>query len=301
MFVCGLGRREIALAANICYQRRIAAQGTTVKAATERQMGAPGERRGSYPVSPELHPLNGFVRELQRHSELPDTDRTSILDVPYRLRRLDHSAYLVREGEAPTHCSVLVNGFAFRQKLTGDGSRQIIALCIPGDAIDLQNMFLDISDHSVQLLTPATVADIPREALQNLILSRPAIGTATIQLTLVEASILREWVLNVGRRDARARIAHILCEFAVRLEARGLTSGAGFELPMTQEQLADATGLTPVHVNRVLKSIEAEGLITRRRRHIHFNAWRRLQDVGDFSRAYLHIAPEDVVSPPAAA
>jgi CRP-like cAMP-binding protein len=102
-------------------------------------------------------------------------------------------------------------------------------------------------------------------------------------------------VVNVGRRDARERIAHILCEFAVRLEARGLAADHGFELPMTQEQLADATGLTPVHVNRVLKGLEAEGLIERKRRTIHFPDWRRLQDVGDFSRAYLHIPGEDPV------
>jgi CRP-like cAMP-binding protein len=212
------------------------------------------------------------------------------------LRRLDAGSYLVREGDMPTHCMVLATGYAYRQKVTGDGSRQILAVCIPGDAVDLQNMFLDVSDHSVQLLTQARVADIPREAVQELVLARSEIGTAIIKLALVEASILREWVVNVGRRDARARIAHILCEFAVRLETRGLTTDHGFELPMTQEQLADATGLTSVHVNRVLKSLEAEGLISRRRRHIHFDDWRRLQDAGDFSRRYLHISDHDTLA-----
>jgi hypothetical protein len=157
-------------------------------------------------------------------------------------------------------------------------------------------MFLDVSDHSVQLLTQCKVADVPREALQELVLARPALGTAIIELTLIEASILREWVVNVGRRDARARIAHILCEFAVRLEARGLMTDHGFELPMTQEQLADATGLTSVHVNRVLKSLEADGLINRKRRQIHFDDWRALQDAGDFSRRYLHISDHDTLA-----
>ena len=206
-----------------------------------------------------------------------------------RMRKLDAGAYLVREGDVPTHCAVLVNGFAYRQKVTGEGARQILAVCIPGDAIDFQNMFLDVSDHSVQLLTRATVAEIPRDALQQLVEARPAVGVAVIHTTLVEASIVREWVVNVGRRDARARIAHILCEFAVRLESRGLANSNGFDLPMTQEQLADATGLTPVHVNRVLKILEAEGLISRQRRNVQFVDWRALQDVGDFSRRYLHI------------
>ncbi len=194
----------------------------------------------------------------------------------------------------PANCSVLMDGFAFRQKFTGDGARQIIALCIPGDAVDLQNMFLNIADHGVQMLTSGTVADLRRSDLQDLVMARPAIGAAIIKSTLVEASIVREWVVNVGRRDARERIAHLLCEFAVRLEMRDLSSG-GFELPMTQEQLADATGLTPVHVNRVLKGLEADGLITRQRRHIQFPDWRALQQAGDFSRQYLHLPGEDVI------
>jgi CRP-like cAMP-binding protein len=221
-------------------------------------------------------------------------DRQAVLDLPLRVRKLDHGAYLVREGTVPVHCAVLIEGFAFRQKVTGDGARQIISLSIPGDAVDLQNMFLDVADHAVQMLTSGIVADLKRSDLQELVMARPAIGAAIIKSTLVEASIVREWVVNVGRRDARERIAHLLCEFAVRLEVRGLSEG-GFELPMTQEQLADATGLTPVHVNRVLKTLEAEGLISRQRRHIQFPDWRALQHAGDFSRQYLHLPGEDVI------
>jgi CRP-like cAMP-binding protein len=242
------------------------------------------------------HPLYQLLGQLEAHGALPEEDRQLVLDLPYRLRRLDAGSYLIREGDKPTHCCVLVTGFAYRQKVTGTGSRQILSVGIPGDAIDLQNMFLDLSDHSVQMLTQGKVADVPRDALQDLVLRRPAIGTAIIQLTLVEASILREWVVNVGRRDARARIAHILCEFAVRLESRGMVTPGGFELPMTQEQLADATGLTSVHVNRTLKALEVDGLISRRRRHIHFDDWRALQDVGDFSRRYLHISDHDTIA-----
>jgi CRP-like cAMP-binding protein len=241
------------------------------------------------------HPLEVFVSDLRAHSRLDNEDIEAIAALPYRLRRLDAGSYLVREGSLPGHCSVLVNGYAFRQKMTGNGSRQILAVCIPGDAVDLQNIFLDISDHAVQMLTNGTVADLVREPLQELVLTRPRLGRALIQLTLIEASILREWVVNVGQRDARERIAHLLCEFAVRLEVRGLTFNHGFELPMTQEQLADATGLTSVHVNRVLKGLEADGLISRQRRHIHFEDWRALQDAGDFTRTYLHIAGEDAV------
>jgi CRP-like cAMP-binding protein len=246
-------------------------------------------------MSAQEHPLSFLLRQLEIYAKLPDEDRRLVLDLPYRLRRLDPGSYLVREGDRPMQCMVLVSGFAFRQKVTGHGARQILALCIPGDAVDLQNMFLDVSDHSVQLLTQCTVADVPRDVMQELVLKRPAIGSAIIELTLVDASILREWVVNIGRRDARARIAHILCEFAVRLESRGLAADHGFVLPMTQEQLADATGLTSVHVNRVLKSLEADGLISRKRRNIHYDDWRALQDAGDFSRRYLHISDQDML------
>jgi CRP-like cAMP-binding protein len=240
--------------------------------------------------------LQRFLTELEKHRALGEKDRKAVLGLPVRVRKLDAGTYLVREGAMPQQCSVLIDGFAFRQKVTGDGSRQIMAVCIPGDAVDLQNIFLDIADHAVQMLTGGTVADIKRGDLQNVVLKCPAVGAAIIQTTLIEASILREWVVNVGRRDARERVAHLLCEFAVRLEARGIRGTDGFELPMTQEQLADTTGLTPVHVNRVLKSLEAEGLISRKRRHIHFEDWRALQEVGDFNRQYLHLPSEDIVT-----
>ena len=248
------------------------------------------------PMTSQDHPLSLLLRQLEAQGPLPAEDRALILGLPYRLRRLDAGSYLLREGDVPAHCSVLVTGYAFRQKVTGSGARQILSICIPGDAVDLQNMFLDISDHGVQLLTQAKVADIPRDVLQDLVLANPRIGHAMIELTLIESSILREWVVNVGRRDARARVAHILCEFAVRLEQRGLTTDHGFELPMTQEQLADATGLTSVHVNRVLRSLESDGLINRRRRQIHFDDWRALQDAGDFSRRYLHVSDHDTLA-----
>ena len=276
--------------------RRLPTRGVV---ATEREFGsAPTQEgpRGEAGMNSDANPLRYLLRQLELYCDLPQADEELILALPHRLRRLDAGSYLVREGDRPQQACVLVSGYAYRQKVTGDGSRQILAVCIPGDAVDLQNMFLDVSDHAVQTLTPSKVADVPREALQELVLSRPAIGTAIIQLTLVEASIMREWVVNVGRRDARQRIAHLLCEFAVRLETRGLTADGGFELPMTQEQLADATGLTSVHVNRVLKGLEADGLINRKRRHIQFDDWRALQDAGDFSRRYLHISDQDTVT-----
>lgn len=236
------------------------------------------------------HPLHLLVRRLQANHDLSPEDRAAVLGLPFKLRMLEPATYTVREGDQPRTCCILVSGFAFRQKITGDGARQIIALHIPGEAMDFQNLFLNVSDHNVQMLTRGTVAEVQLPALQDLALNRPAVGRAILITTLIEASIFREWVLNVGRRDSRSRMAHLLCEFAVRLDGQGLTTDDhGYELPMTQEQLADATGLTPVHVNRVLKALEAEGLIVRNRRNIGFPDWKALRDVGDFNQRYLHL------------
>ena len=234
------------------------------------------------------NPLALLLRKLDSHHPLDAKDRAAIEALPYKLRTLEAQSYTMREGDRPDRCAILLSGFAFRHKLTGDGSRQIMSIHIPGDALDFQNMFLAESDHNVQMLTRGTVAEIPRAALEELVLHNSSVARAVQVFTLVEASIFREWVLNIGRRDARSRIAHLLCEFAYRLTALGIAPDGPYELPMTQEQLADATGLTAVHVNRVLQGLQRDGLIERDRRIIRFPSWARMRDVADFNSRYLH-------------
>jgi CRP-like cAMP-binding protein len=226
---------------------------------------------------------------------LPDEDRQAVLQLPYTLRSLEASSYLIREGDPPVRCGVLVSGFAYRQKITGDGQRQIMALMIPGEAVDFQNLTFGVADHSVQMLTRGEVAFVARAHFQALIDTRPAVARAILIHILVEASIAREWVLNLGRRDARTRMAHFLCEFAIRMQAQGLAGEDDYQLPITQEQLADALGMTPVHVNRTLRSLEAEGLIVRNKRNIAFPSWNRMRDVGDFNQRYLHLSATEAI------
>lgn len=239
------------------------------------------------------NPLALVVRKLHSRTPLSAEDQEAILRLPCERRTFEHSSYLVREGEKPVYCGALISGFAYRHKLTVTGARQIVAIQMPGDPLDLQHLFLDVADHNIQTLTRAEVALIPRAELQKLARERPAVGVAFMVNILVEASIFREWVTNVGRRDARSRIAHLICEFAVRLDSQQLTTEYGCELPMTQEQLADSTGLTPVHVNRTLKALEAEGLIERNMRSVKFPDWERLKHAGDFTERYLHLAPQE--------
>ena len=225
-----------------------------------------------------------------RHS-LGKASAASIIALPFTVRDVDPNDYLARDGEKSEFCSFVVSGFAFRHKLTGNGGRQICSIHIPGDFLDLPGLFLGISDHNIQMLTHGQVAFIPHAAMERLALSDPEVARAVWIDTLVDGSVFREWILNVGRRDARSRIAHLLCEFAVRFEAAGLTDhdGDGFELPMTQEQVADAVGLTPVHVNRTFKALEAEGLISRSRRYVLIESWDAMVAAADFTRRYLHL------------
>jgi CRP-like cAMP-binding protein len=238
---------------------------------------------------PELHPtFEKLVMRLERRSPLPEADRQALLGLPHSLRKLPAGAHIIRDGDPAENCCLLLSGFAYRYKITGEGGRQIISFHVAAEFLDLQNSFLGIADHSVQMLTDAEIALVPSSAMQELAMTRPALGRALWIDTLIDASIFREWVVNVGRRDSRARIAHLLCEFSLRLEAAGLASNHRYELPMTQEQLADAVGLTSVHVNRVLKQLGEEGLISRDRRSITIEDWGRMRAAGDFNERYLH-------------
>jgi CRP-like cAMP-binding protein len=230
-----------------------------------------------------------MARKMERRARIGASDRAALLNLPHRLQVLEPSAYIVREGAPTERSCVIVSGLAFRHKMTHEGGRQIVSIHIPGDFVDLEAALLNVADHNVQALTRMEVAFIPRGALQELILAHPRIGMAMWIDTLIDSSIFREWVMNVGRRDARTRIAHLLCEFARRLEVAGLGEALHYELPMTQEQLADAVGLTPVHVNRVLKGLTTDGLIVRNRRMVQIPDWEALREVAGFTETYLHL------------
>lgn len=245
-------------------------------------------------MSEELK-LQIFARRLARRSELSEADIRDIVALPHSVRHLNANSYLIREGEPPRSvCSLVIEGMAFRHKLTAEGARQIVSLHLPGELLDLQHLFLNIADHNVQALTELAVAEIDRKALQRITLDRPAVAQALWVDGLVEAPIFREWVLNIGRRNARAKIAHILCEIVVRMRAAGLIQAPDFQLPMTQEQLGDATGLTSVHVNRTLRSLGQDGLIDHGGRWVAIKDWEGIRRIGDFNPLYLHL---DQVAP----
>src|SRR5215204_2155391 len=233
--------------------------------------------------------LQRMLRKFERRARLDDDDREALLSLPYRIFKAEPSRYLVREG-APTETSmIIISGLAYRHKFNAEGARQIVSLHVPGDFVDLEGSLLKISDHNVQALTRCEIATIPAPAVRQLVDNHPRVARAMWIDTLIDGSIFREWIMNIGRRDARERLSHIFCEFARRLEVAGLGSTVGYELPMTQEQLADASGLTAVHVNRTLRALEAEGLIQREKRFVFIPDWERLRDVAGFNELYLHL------------
>jgi CRP-like cAMP-binding protein len=234
-------------------------------------------------------PLAPLIRKFEYWTFLNDEDREALLALPHTLKTIDPHAYIVREGDQPSHSCLMLSGLSYRHKIVADGARQIVSIHMAGDMVDLQNSLLGTADHNVQALTRSDVAFIPHEAIKQVAFDRPAVGLSMWHDTLVDGSISREWIANVGRRDARTRLAHLLCEFALRLEAAGLGNHMQWELPMTQDQLADCTGLTSVHVNRTLKGLDRDGLISRNRRSVTVNNWKDLADTGDFRSAYLHL------------
>jgi CRP-like cAMP-binding protein len=159
-----------------------------------------------------------------------------------------------------------------------------------GDLLNAERLFLARADHNIQTISPASVARIRNATLREAMKSRPRVAEALWRDVLIETSIAREWILNVGRRSATARIAHLLCEFAARREAAAMGPPQRFELPMTQEQIGDATGLTSVHVNRKLHELEQAGVIARTRRDWTILDWPRLKRIGEFNAHYLHSA-----------
>ncbi|MBC9033823.1 Crp/Fnr family transcriptional regulator [Sphingomonas sp. JC676] len=233
--------------------------------------------------------LNTMLERLERHRQFDAEDRTAVLALPYTVRKLRPHEHLIREGEPAENSCLLRSGFLCRHKIIAAGHRQIVSVHMAGDMVNMQNSLLKTADHNVQALTEAEVVLISGRAIIELATARPNVAIAMWLDTLIDGSIFREWIANVGRRDARSKTAHILCEFALRQERAGLAARSRYDLPMTQEQLGDALGLTPVHVNRTLKALEQAGLISRNRRSVTISDWDALRVAGDFDPAYLYL------------
>ena len=205
------------------------------------------------------------------------------------MRRIDAHQDIIREGASPDHVHLILDGWAARYKIVPDGARQITAFLIPGDFCDAHVTILRQMDHGITALTPATVAYIPQAAFEALPLGRPELARALWWATLVDEAVLRSWIVNLGRRDAHEGVAHLLCELEVRLRHVGLVQDDRFDLPLTQETLADALGLTAVHTNRVLQRLRSEGLIVLEAGALTILDPAGLRRAAGFDPNYLHV------------
>lgn len=229
-----------------------------------------------------------WKEKLTRLSRLADEDQQVIPSLPVTVAEAATNQFLIREGHDAPECYLILDGCVCRHKLASNGGRQIVSFHMAGDIVDLQHLLLTKADHSIQTITNVGYARFPAKRLREMAQARPLIAEALWRDTLIDASIFREWVLNVGRRDAKSRIAHMLCAFAVRRQAAGLGSPERFDLPMSQEQIADATGLTSVHVNRMLRALMEDGVIDRNNRDLRVVDWGQMRRVADFDPMYLH-------------
>jgi CRP-like cAMP-binding protein len=234
-----------------------------------------------------------MIRKLESIFPLSEEEKQALQGLPVQVTVLKPDQDIVRVGDRPSQCCLVLEGFTCVYKLTAEGKRQIMAMHVPGDIPDLQSLHLEVMDNSLATMSQCTVGFIQHSDLHRVCERYPRITAALWRETLVDASIFREWLLNIGRREAYTRMAHLLCEFLARLKAVGLAQDDTFDLPLTQAELADCTGTSTVHVNRVLQALRANGLIQSKGTQITIPDRDRLEEIGEFDPLYLHLKEKE--------
>ena len=230
------------------------------------------------------------LRHLNALVPLSETGTTALLRaVGERLQRAGPGEELISEGDRPDKVRIIVSGWLTRYKTLEDGRRQIVNLLLPGETCDPQIYLLRQMDHSIGTLTHAVYAEIEPSRFEELLAADRSLAEAFRIESLVNAAIQREWAINLGRRVALERVAHLLCEIVERLRPVGLIDGKSCVFPITQMDLADATGLSVVHVNRTIQELRANDLIVLRERTLTINDLDALKHLAMFSANYLHL------------
>jgi CRP-like cAMP-binding protein len=233
-----------------------------------------------------------LARKLNAFARLSPEDAAALDGIARNIITVDARRDLIREGDAPKQVHLVLDGWAARYKTLPNGKRQVVGLFVPGDFCDLNVYILKRMDHTIAAVTRIKVAIITPAQMDELTSNHPRITQALLWHELVSAAIQREWLLNIGQRSAHERIGHLLLEMYLRLQTVGLTANGRCDFPLTQTDLAEATGLTPVHVNRMLQELRNEGLIQLERKQLHILDVERLMDVAMFNPDYLHLDRE---------
>lgn len=230
---------------------------------------------------------NAFIEKLRGYGPLSDQDSAALEAVTARSRSYARKHDLIREGDRPGLLFVMLKGWACRYKILPNGTRQVMAFLMPGDCCDIPANVLAYMDHSIQTITPAVVATISQADIEGIFDAHPTITKAMYISQLVDEGTLRAWIVSMGRRSSIERVAHLMCELYIR--ARSVDSSAEqLVLPITQTLLADALGMTPVHINRVIKALREAGAMTLSRGSLQIADPEKLGHIAGFDENYLH-------------
>ncbi|RUU97354.1 MULTISPECIES: Crp/Fnr family transcriptional regulator [unclassified Mesorhizobium] len=232
-----------------------------------------------------------LVRMLDRRDTLPPDEIALIEALPVRPVTFRPDEEVVREGSRPAESCLVANGFAVRNQAIRD-KRQITAIHVPGDFVDLHSLLLKVMDHSVSALGSCDVVFIRHKDLLAAMGESPHLTRMLWLSTTIDASIQRTWITCLGRRSAKQHLAHVICELYVRLEIVGLASDQTFAIPLTQAELGDVLGLSVVHVNRTLQELRANDLLSWKDRRIVILDFQRLALLADFDATYLNLFHE---------
>jgi CRP-like cAMP-binding protein len=236
---------------------------------------------------------NAFLLRLMHAADLGNEEIAAVEELCRQPREIAAKKYLSRDGDEMVSFPVVMSGWAARYQILRNGARQITRLLLPGDAFYFDCSPNGIAIEEVITLSNCRIVNILHSDMRRLIDRYPAIGEAMRAYGCMENAVLASWVVNVGRRDALERMAHLICESHYRLSLIDPAQGQQMSFPLTQDDLADVLGLTPVHINRKLQQLRQEGLITLRSKQLTILDLRTLQQVAGFDSAYL--APRTLV------
>jgi CRP-like cAMP-binding protein len=231
---------------------------------------------------------NLYVAKLERRGALSAAGRDAIIAIPTRRRAYAIYQDIVSEGDRPAHSCFVETDLVSRYKTLRNGARQIVSFHIRGDMVDLQSALVVVADHGIRAHAPTSVIMLDHGDILRVAAEFPDVGRALWFDTLIDAAIFREWTVNVGRRNARERTAHLLLEFAYRFKAAGMMRDDSFELPVSQSDLSDALGITAVHLNRTLQWLRKERFIRTLSKTISIENWGEMIRLAGFTSAYLH-------------
>lgn len=231
---------------------------------------------------------NRFIEKLSGLADLKASDVAAISAVTAHPRRYAARQDLIREGDETGPMFVILEGWICRYKILPNGGRQIMAFLMPGDACDLHIKLLAVMDHGIQAITPASVATVSRGAMQSMMDAHPNVAQAMYVAQLVDEGIMRAWIVSMGRRSSLERVAHLICELYLRARNIGLAKDEEFALPLSQLVLADALGMTAVHINRILKELRLAGAMALNRGSVTILNAHKLVQIAGFDENYLH-------------